>query len=421
MNSIALSFTGLASFLLLVLPRRWAPLPFLMAACYITQGQVVMIGPFHFTVIRILVAIGIVRIVLRGERPVGGLNGLDWLMILWAVWALSSALFHRDPQATLINRLGHSWDALGIYFLMRCAWRNLDEVKGAIVVIAILLAPVALEMINEQIAHRNIFSVFGGVSEVPAMREGHFRAQGPFRHSILAGTVGAISVPLMIGIWRTNPHAAKLGLAACLVMVVTSVSSGPLMSLFAAILGIVLWKWRQYTKEMRIGAVVGYFLLDLIMKAPAYYIIARIDLVGGSTGWHRARLIESAIEHISEWWLVGTDYTRHWMPTGVSWSPEHTDITNHYLRMGVLGGVPLMLLFISCVWWGFRYVGEILKNNETVSNHNLFLVWALGASLFAHAVTCISVSFFDQSSMFLYLNLAMISSLRNEVSDPSKK
>ncbi|MGB9553516.1 MAG: O-antigen ligase family protein, partial [bacterium] len=276
---------------------------------------------------------------------------------------------------------------------------------------------VALEMLNEQFTHRNMFSFFGGVGETPAFREGHFRSQGPFRHSILAGTVGAVCFPLVVGIWRTNPLGAKLGVVACLMMVVTSFSSGPVMSLIWGILALIAWRWRDQTRKILVGAVVGYVFLDLIMKAPAYYLIARIDITGGSTGWHRAKLIESAIEHLSEWWLYGTDYTRHWMPTGVSWSPDHTDITNHYIQMGVLGGLPLMILFILGLWWGFKYVGQIVRGEQIVqgsrNDEQKFLAWALGSSLFSHAVTSVGVSFFDQSFLFLYLVLAATSSLRN--------
>jgi len=160
---------------------------------------------------------------------------------------------------------------------------------------------------------------------------------------------------------------------------------------------------------MLTGAVVGYILLDLVMKAPAYYIIARIDITGGSTGWHRAKLIDSAIEHLHEWWLFGTDYTRHWMPTGVSWSPDHTDITNHYIHMGVLGGLPLMGLFILQLWRGFKYVSNVALGHP--SKDVRFLAWALGSALFAHSVTCVGVSYFGQSFLFLYLNLAMIGSI----------
>ena len=50
-----------------------------------TLGQGIEIGPFNFTVIRILLAVGFTRIILRGERLRGGLNGLDKLMIIFAV------------------------------------------------------------------------------------------------------------------------------------------------------------------------------------------------------------------------------------------------------------------------------------------------------------------------------------------------
>jgi hypothetical protein len=160
-------------------------------------------------------------------------------------------------------------------------------------------------------------------------------------------------------------------------------------------------------------AVFGYIVLDLVMKAPAYYLIGRINPLGVSAGYHRAALIESALKHISEWWLAGTDSTRHWMPTGISWSPDHTDITNHYIKMGIWGGLPLMLLFIFILIKGFSFVGQTLKQATALPPKFRFMVWSLGAGLFAHATTCIAVSYFDQSFLFLYLTLAAIGSARS--------
>jgi hypothetical protein len=148
------------------------------------------------------------------------------------------------------------------------------------------------------------------------------------------------------------------------------------------------------------------------MNSPAYYILARIDLTGSSTGWHRARLIESAIEHLNEWWFAGTDYTRHWMPYGVSASEDHCDLTNQYLFYGTWGGLPLMFLFIAALWIAFKYVGTLLNNATDVDLPDQFIIWSLGASLFAHAVNCVSVAYFDQSIMFVYLNIAAIGAWR---------
>ena len=153
------------------------------------------------------------------------------------------------------------------------------------------------------------------------------------------------------------------------------------------------------------------------MKAPVYYIIARINLVGGSTGWHRSALIESAFNHLQEWWFAGTDYTRHWMPTGVSWSPDHTDITNHYIQMGVIGGLPLMFLFIAILVKGFSFVGQTVGQSSDLPSETRFMVWALGSALFTHAATFISVSYFDQSYLFIYMTLAAIGSVRSWTPD----
>ncbi len=411
MTTVSIIFTVISSLALLAVPRRWALLPLLAASCYMTLGQMLIVGPFHFSVIRILLAVGAARILIRHERPTGGLCGLDWLMVIWASWALCASPFHREPHEVLVNRLGLAYNTLGIYFLVRCFCQSFEDVTSLVKMTAILLIPVALAMLNEQLTHTNLFSALGGVPNEVYLRNGRFRSQGPFSHPILAGTVGAVCVPLMIGIWRTSPVMAKTGLAACLMMVLTSASSGPLMSLIFAVIALMLWRWRHLTRQLRIAAILGYLSLDLVMKAPAYYLIARIDLVGGSTGWHRARLIESAIEHLGEWWWAGTDYTRHWMVTGVSWSEDHADITNHFIKMGVLGGLPLMFLFILTLALGFRYVGEALRAGRGGPIADQFLVWCLGASLFAHTVTCISVSYFDQSFLFLYTTLAMIGSI----------
>jgi len=411
MTFVATMFLVVAAAALLLVPRRWAPLPLLAGACYMTLGQGIQVGSFSFPIIRLLLLVGLIRVVLRNERPAGGFAGMDWFLVLWAGWALFASAFHADLSGTLVNRMGMVYNTVGVYFLIRCFCQDQEDVVGLVKMTAILLVPVALEMVGEQLSQRNLFAVFGGVPEEPEIRNDRLRAQGPFAHSILAGTVGAVCAPLMIGLWRSHPRVARMGLAACLLMVFASASSSPLASVIFGAFALFLWRWRHLTRQIRIAAVLGYILLDIVMNAPAYYLIARVDLVGGSTSWHRARLIQSAFEHLDEWWWAGTDYTRHWMPHGVLWSEDHADITNHYLAQGVKGGMPLMLLFILILWTGFRYVGKTIRVQNAERAEDQFFIWALGASLFSHAATCISVAYFDQSFLFLYSTLAAIASL----------
>ena len=70
-----------------------------------------------------------------------------------------------------------------------------------------------------------------------------------------------------------------------------------------------------------------------------------------------------------------------------------------------------MLLFVAVLARGFSFVGKYVMGTNSEPSFR-FLAWALGASLFAHAATFISVSYFDQSVVFLYLALAAIGSVR---------
>src|SRR5581483_8113497 len=77
--------TGL---LMLVLPRRYALLPVIIVTCFMTLGQVVMVGDLHFTMIRILVLFGWVRLFIRREfRPIH-LNAVDKSVLAWALVAI---------------------------------------------------------------------------------------------------------------------------------------------------------------------------------------------------------------------------------------------------------------------------------------------------------------------------------------------
>jgi len=412
-NGLVIVFILVNAVALLTLPRRWAPLPLLIGACYVTLGQGIELGPLHFTVIRMLVAVGILRVIMRGERLAGRMNGLDWLMAVWAGWALISSLFYQDVSGAFVNRLGLVYNSCGIYFLLRVFCQTLDDVVGLCRVTAILLVPVALEMLFEKLSQQNLFSVLGGIPEGPAIREGRIRAQGPFAHAILAGTVGAVCLPLILALWQRHRKEAVIGVATCAVMIFAAASSGPIVGALAGVGALFMWRYRDRMRLVRWLAVLGYVGLDLVMQAPAYYLIGRFDLAGGSTGYHRAALMESAIIHLDEWWLAGTDYTRHWMASGVSWSLEHTDITNHYLQMGVTGGLPLMLLFIAVLGKGFSFVGRTMRQEPELPLESQFMIWALGASLFANATNFLAVSYFDQSFVFIYLTLAAIGSVHS--------
>ena len=377
------------------------------------MGQGIVLGGLSLPIYRMLLFVGLLRLFVKGERIHDFVNTVDKLMFALMGTLFLASFFHDSSLGSggPVYACGFIFNIVSVYFLIRAWCRDLPEVAGVIALIAFLLAPIALEMLMERVIKINQFAVFGGIPKQVMFREGSYRAQGPFRHPILAGTVGAVCFPLFAGIWKRNWLAAMVGIASALCMIMTSASSGPIMTVMAGVFALMMWRFRHFTRHARWAAVVAYFAMQLKMGRPGYFVISRINLTGGSTGYFRALLIDSAFKHINEWWLFGTDVTRHWMATGVSFSPYHTDITNYYLAFGVEGGLPAMFSMIVILLVCFRWVGVICRIEIHADASDAFMVWCLGAGLFAHAVTSVSVSYFDQSLVFFWMNIAIISSM----------
>lgn len=414
MNPIAIIFFVICALALLMVPRKWAVVPLLVGCTYMTLGQGIEIGGISLPVYRMLLLVGVIRVVIRGEGIRGGFNAVDKMMMAWGAWMMFASFFHDPERSGPITIAGQVFNLTLIYFLVRIWCSDLEEVSHVIVIVALLLVPIAIEMVMEKVSGKNLFSVFGGVPEDTLRREGKLRAQGPFRHPILAGTVGATCIPLFVGIMARYRMAAITGIVAGVVMVLASASSGPVMSFIFGIAGLACWRYRHLLPKFKIAAVIMYLALMVVMERPPYYLISKIDISGGSTGWHRSFLIENTIKYFPEWWMFGTDYTRHWMPLqGIAHDPHHTDITNYYIGFGVSGGLIAMLLVIGMLLVCFRWVGQLSEWFRARGSNDDFLIWCFGASLFAHAATSISVAYFDQSMLFFWLTVAVISSVRS--------
>ena len=248
--------------------------PTLMAgACYLGFGPGVELGALHFTMIRLLVVAGVSRVVLRREWLPGGLIGLDRLMVIWAIWLCISSVFHEDPKSDLIFKLGYIFDACGLYFLLRIFCTGFSDVIRLCRATVLVLLPLAVGMLCEHVFMRNPFAVLGNVPETPMIRDGKTRAFGAFIHPILAGTAGAVTLPLIMGLRRHHRNTAWLGGTVCLLIVLSSGSSSPVMSTIFGMVALCLWPYRKWMRTLRRASVVVYILLDIFMKVPAYYII----------------------------------------------------------------------------------------------------------------------------------------------------
>lgn len=403
-------FLLVAAGAVLTLPRRLAAIPVLAAACYVPSNVGLELASFSLPIYRVVLGFGLLRAAIRRETLVGGLNSIDRCMVAWSAWVLFASFFHLwEPGSGPKYASGYVMNIALSYFLIRAWCRGWEDAKELIKALAVLLVPVALGMTMEHMIHRNYFSAFGAPEGV-YVRDGAIRSQGPFAHPILAGTVGSVCVVYMLAIWEEHRLLAIIGIASALSMVFASNSSGPLVSLIFAVGAVMAWRFRAWTRAFRYCAVFTYLVLEIVMSRPAYYVISMFDLTGSSTGWHRSRLIEAAIEHLPDWWLFGTDWTFNWM-SAVSYSERHSDITNYYISIGVVAGLPAMFLTILMIWRSFRWVGTLVQGDDASKAQERFGAWCLGAGLFSHALSSLSVAYFDQSVVFFWMNISLISTL----------
>ncbi len=406
LHPLGLAAVILLGIMMLILPRRWAMLPMIMLACFVAPAQRVMIFGCNFTLLRLLVAVGWTRVLLHAETRGFVWKTMDCAAIaLAATSAITYSLLLGTPEA-LKYKLGESFDALGMYFLFRCLVRSWDDLDRAVRIFVITSVPVAVAFVIERCTGRNAFAFLGGVPEITVVREGRLRCQGAFAHPILAGCFWASLTPLFVAGWWAGTRQrleAVVGTMTSLLIVILCASSTPVSGVAVAVMGACMFPFRRQMHLVRWGVLGSLVALHMIMNAPVWHLISRIDLAGGSTSYHRYVLIDQAIRRFGEWWLVGTKSTAHW-----GW--DMYDVTNQYVLVGVEGGILTLVFFVGVIALGFRGIGVIWRGAGS-DRYRVTTAWALGVSLFVHCVCFFAVSYFGQILMVWYLLLAAISSL----------
>jgi len=410
LHPLGLTATVVLGIALLRIPRPWSLLPFILMACFVSSAQRIVVFGADFNLVRILLIFGFVRVLFRQEYCGVAWRGIDAVMVLYAVVKMVAyTSLYGTPQA-FVYSLGQIYDSVGLFFLFRCLVRDWSDLYRLAVCFTIVSFPVCLAFIVERLTGRNVFAVFGGVLAVTDVRDGRLRCQGAFSHPILAGCFWAAVLPMIAALlWR--PGAARvaigLGLVAALSIVVLCASSTPILGVLAAGVATAFFPLRHRLGWVRWGVVVSLAGLHFIMKKPVWHLISRIDVVGGSTGWHRYHLVDNAIRHFDEWAALGTMSTEHW-----GYGLE--DVTNQYVLEGVRGGFLTLALFVLIMALAFRDVGRLCRS---CSAHRAALVmgWALGVCLFVHAMCFIAVSYFGQITLLWYLALAIPVSLSDSL------
>ncbi len=392
--------------LVAVLPRRYVIVPMLLMAFLVPVGQSVYAGGVHWLVLRIVELVGILRFTItkftsKKAFLAGGFTTIDKALLISVVCqAIGTSLQYMDPGA-LVNQFGFLVDMLGGYFLLRALIWDESDVYRTLKWLAALALFLGACMVWEQVHLFNIFGQIGLGRFVPEIREGKIRSQGVFQHSLTAGTFGATLLPLFFLLWKYGraKAMAAAGMVGCTVMTICSNSSTPLLAYVAGLFAMCCWPLRKKMRAIRWGIVAVLLTLQVVMKAPCWFIIAHIDLTGGSSGYHRAELIDQFIRHFSDWWLIGTK-------DAGTWAYDLWDQQNQYVSVGEGGGLLAFVFFIAMITYTLRKIG--MARRTVQGKRKEWYFWFLGAAMFANLVAFFGVNYFDQVKVIWFALIAFI-------------
>lgn len=393
--------------LMWALPRKYVILPF-MAVTFLTPlAEQINLGGLHFFVVRILILAGWMRMGwgrIAQKKPILGdrFNKVDKVFLIWAITHSTAVLLLWRSGAAVVNQFGVLWNVIGGYFLIRYLIRDREDIKRVIEAFAVCAAILGLAMLNEKVRMQNVFGFLGEVPLVPEMRDGHVRAQGPFMHPLLAGSFGATCIPLFLWLWYQG-RAKALAVAGAIggaLMAVTCSCSTPLMAGMAGVAALFIWPLRTKLRVMLWGLVGCLVVLHLAMKAPVWFLIARIDLAGGSSGYHRAKLIDTFLRHFWDWWLIGTQ-------NAFTWGWDMWDTCNQYIQEGEGGGLVPLVCFILMIAFCFKRLGNAMRRLRS-NRKQEWPLWILGCALFSNVVGFFGITYFDQTQMAWFILLAII-------------
>jgi len=422
MQAVTLSIAIVGSILVLFLRPAKAFATYVTILIWYPTYLVVRVGSLDISTVRIVVSVLLLRCLLNPEiKKKLKWSRLDSWVTFAAVVAVIVPLFGSimPLTRTLENRSGRLMDTYFAYLAARYCLADHRSIVTAAKWIAFAAIPLALLGIVESCTgwqSFNVLKVYCPWQEIsePQLnpRSGFYRALGPFNHSIAFGASLAVILPIVYclrhetGFWRTLIHLL-LGLIA--VGVLSSMSSGPLMILIIIILCLTLEYFQYLVRPLIAFTIFSCVLVQIISNRSFYRVlVSHLNPIGGA-GWHRAKIIDLAIEHFPEWWLAGYGgRDPGWGPSlGMTW----TDITNHYVVAGVENGLVGIVALCGMLVTSLYMMIRLYRSTQEPALRSWY--WALGSAIVTLAIGFNSILFSSQAGTLFYCILGFVGSLNN--------
>jgi hypothetical protein len=391
--------------LILLLPRKKAIAPFLLAFFSIPLGQVLVLGGLHFQMHQVLILTVLVRMAVlhrstSERRFTGGFGTLDKAVVLWAVSAFTIFSLQWMQMQAVIKSLGDLINSLGGYLVVRFLVPDRAAFQRMLKALAAICVVQGASMVFEHFTGENGFAFLGALA--PEIREGHVRSQGALGN-LYAGAFAGVLIPLFFWLWneKRSRIAACAGLAGASAMVFATYASTSWLAYGASLLALISWPFRKQMRLVRWGLVAILVGLHMVMHGPVWSLIEKIDLTGGSSSYHRYMLVDNCIRHFGDWWLLGSKNYG-------DWGFVMFDVCNQFILTALRGGLVTLVIYIAIYRRSFGAIGKAMKLVGGDRRQQWFL-WCLGSALFATVVASFGIYFIVYLMVCLFCLLGGIS------------
>ena len=382
------------------------------------------IGGQSLYLYRLVMLVSIPWLIIESSRVEFKFNIVDGLFSFAAFWMVFSfGVFYESLEGAL-RGLALAIDVILPYFIFRHSIKNLKSFRYYLIIVApgffVSGLIVALESISHTYLAKPLASqIFGSravyadgqaVGELIPRREirfGLMRGAGPYPHPILAGMTLASVFPLYIysGI-KGWPKVIGIIAGA---FAVFSMSSGAFLLLLIGVSLILydrlslnsLFNWWH---AIFAGSIL-LLAIEVISPNGAFSVFIRYTL-DPQTGYYRQLIWEFGLKSVFKHPFIGigfTDFER------LSWMVNSIDA--HWLLMSVRhGAIPAILQFACLI----TIIVQISKcSSWALFDYDRNCFRAIVFVVFAMIVGGMTVSFYGQTSIWLYAFIGMAVTLMN--------
>lgn len=421
MQDVTLTVAVIVSLLAITLRPAYALTAYIAALLCYPNYLVVSIGTIDISVGRVVVGILLFRCLCDSRiQSKFSWSRLDTWVTLSMVVYVGVFCVTRSSLAAIENRGGFLMDTWFAYIVVRFIVTDRATLISTIKCISVVLVPLAILGVVESITGwqpflplRHFCPWYGGNIQIFEKRWGLTRAVGPSNQPILFGGGLAMFLPLIYFLRHQKSYWLVLAYVlsgVVLIGALSSMSSGPCVMVIVVIFCLAMERQKRWVKPLLIFFVFSCIFIQVTSNRSFHHVLAtRFANPLGGAGWHRARLIDCAIKHFDEWYLLGYgDRDPGWGPDmGMS----KTDITNEFIAKGVRYGILGIVVLCGVLTTAFR---DLLYMHKRTQDPELrSLCWSLGSVLFSVIVTWMSISFFGQLEPLFYCILGMIGSSSN--------